>query len=114
MLIDLLVALLILVSALFSLAGSVGLARLPDFYMRLHGPSKSTTLGVGGMLLASMLYFSAREDLSLKELLIAAFLFVVAPVAAHLLSCAAVRRNLSSGAPVPRELRRSVERDFGK
>jgi multicomponent K+:H+ antiporter subunit G len=26
--------------------------------MRLHGPTKSTTLGVGGVVLASVVYFS--------------------------------------------------------
>ncbi|HSN72967.1 MAG TPA: Na+/H+ antiporter subunit G [Steroidobacteraceae bacterium] len=114
MFVDLLVALLILVSALFSFTGSVGLARLPDFFMRLHGPSKSTTLGVGGMLLASLVYFSVRDGLSLHELLIAGFLFVAAPVSAHLLSCAAVKRQVPSDAEVPRKLAESVDRQFGR
>ena len=62
--------------SLFLVGGAVsrcwapsGLARLPDFFMRLHGPSKATTLGVGGMLVASMLYFAARGAPSLHELL---------------------------------------------
>ncbi|MEH6561522.1 MAG: monovalent cation/H(+) antiporter subunit G, partial [Marinobacter sp.] len=30
----------------FTLVGAIGLARLPDFYTRLHGPTKATTVGV--------------------------------------------------------------------
>jgi len=41
----------LLVSAFFSLVGAIGLVRLPDFYMRLHAPTKASTLGVGGALL---------------------------------------------------------------
>ncbi|MDT7929182.1 monovalent cation/H(+) antiporter subunit G, partial [Tepidimonas sp.] len=46
---------LILVASFFLLVGSIGLVRFPDFYMRLHAPTKASTLGVGGVLLASML-----------------------------------------------------------
>ena len=42
---------LLLSGAAFALVGSWGLARLSDFFMRLHGPTKASTLGVGGVLL---------------------------------------------------------------
>jgi multicomponent K+:H+ antiporter subunit G len=67
------VAALIVLGALFVLLGSIGLARLPDFLTRLHGPTKATTLGVGAMLLASAIFFSTRESdggISLHELAI--------------------------------------------
>ena len=87
---ELAVAALLLVGAGFALVGSVGLARLPDFYARLHGPTKATTLGVGAMLLASALWFSGRgTGVSLHELLVAGFLFLTAPASAHLLAKAA-------------------------
>ena len=50
-----LAAALVLVASVFLLVGAIGLVRLPDFYMRLHAPTKASTLGVGGVLLASML-----------------------------------------------------------
>lgn len=85
--IELLVSLFLLVGASFAFIGSLGLARLPDFFARLHGPTKATTLGVGGMLVASVIHFSSRgEGLSLHELLVALFLFLTAPVSAHLLA----------------------------
>ena len=87
---DVVISLLLLVGASFALVGSVGLARLPGFFARLHGPTKATTLGVGGMLAASALYFSGRgAGVSLHELLVAAFLVLTAPASAHLMSKAA-------------------------
>jgi len=87
-----LVAALILVGAFFTLVGSLGLARLPDFYSRLHGPTKATTLGVGSLLLASMLFFVVEGDgLRLHKVLITVFLFLTAPVSGHLLAKAGLR-----------------------
>jgi multicomponent K+:H+ antiporter subunit G len=95
-------AILILTGAVFTFVGSLGLARLQDFYTRLHGPTKATTLGVGSLLVASMVHFSSRGDgLSLHEILVTLFLFITAPVSAHLLSKAALHLRLRSLAPVP-------------
>jgi multicomponent K+:H+ antiporter subunit G len=88
---ELLIGFFIVGGASFALIGSIGLARLPDFFSRLHGPTKATTLGVGGTLVASSVYFSLHGDgLSLHELLIMFFLFITAPVSAHLLAKAAL------------------------
>lgn len=93
-LVEFVVALLILLGAAFALLGSVGLARLPDFFTRLHGPTKATTLGVGAMVLASAVYFTAtQEGFSLHEIAVMLFLFITAPVSAHLLAKAALHRN---------------------
>ena len=93
--IEAIVCLLLLVGSLFMLIGAVGLARLPDFFMRLHGPTKSTTLGVGGIVLASVVYFSVRHNFaSLHELLIPAFLFLTAPISAHMLAKAGIQQQV--------------------
>ena len=103
---DVLVSVFLVVGAAFALVGSWGLARLPDFFMRLHGPSKTSTLGVGGMLIASMIHFSVREGApSLHELLITLFLFVTTPVSAHLLAKAALHLKLRSSCRLPGEER---------
>lgn len=92
------IAALILLGALFALLGSVGLARLPDFFTRLHGPTKSTTLGVGAMALASSIYFSTTQPgISLHEVAVMVFLFITAPVTAHLLAKAALHRHSTTG-----------------
>lgn len=91
---EFLVSALILLGALFALLGSVGLARLPDFFTRLHGPTKATTLGVGAMVLASAIFFSATQPgFSLHEIAVMVFLFITAPVTAHLLAKAALHRH---------------------
>jgi len=91
-LLDWLIAALLVAGSLFALVGSIGLAKFGDFYRRLHGPTKATTLGVGGVLLASALFFSRLgSTVSLHELLVAAFLFVTAPVSAQILVKAALQ-----------------------
>ena len=88
---DGLIAAMLLVSAFTALMGSFALVRFSDFYKRLHGPTKATTLGVGGVLIASAIYFSVRgPGLSVHEFLITLFLFLTAPVSAHLLVKAAM------------------------
>ncbi len=98
-----LAAVLILVAAFFLLVGAIGLMRFPDFYMRLHAPTKSSTLGVGGVLIASMLVTLANGRPSLAELLITLFVFVTAPVSANLLAQAALHLRLGSRAALPRD-----------
>jgi len=94
---DFLIAFLLVAGGVFALLGSFGLAKLGDFYKRLHGPTKATTLGVGSALLASCLWFSTRgAGLSLHELLITLFLALTAPVSAHQLARAAMRRRTTS------------------
>ncbi len=95
-------AALLVAGALFALIGSIGLVKLGSFYRRLHGPTKATTLGVGGVLLASALYFSRLSgSVSLHELLVTAFLFVTAPVSAQVLLKAALREDPEAPAPAP-------------
>lgn len=92
---EFIVSALIIIGASFTLVGSIGLYKLPDFFMRLHGPTKATTLGVGSLLIASALYFSFKtDDISLHEVLITVFLFITAPVSAHLMAKAAIHIKL--------------------
>ena len=81
------ISVLLCAGGFFVFIGSLGLAQLRDFYMRLHGPTKATTLGIGCMLVASMGYFwSIDGKPDVQELLITLFLFITAPVSAHLLA----------------------------
>jgi len=101
---ELLLSILILIGAGFTLIGSLGLLRLRDFYSRLHAPTKATTLGVGSLLIASAVFFSHRDEgLSLHEVLVTLFLFITAPVSAHLMAKAALHLRLPSLARPPNE-----------
>ena len=96
------IGLLAVIGGGFALIGTIGLVRLRDFYMRLHAPTKASTLGVGCALIASMLYFSLTgRGIVLHELAITLFLFVTAPVSAHLLAKAAMRGPRSPRPPDP-------------
>lgn len=99
---DILVAVLLTVGAVFALIGSWGLAKLHDFLKRLHGPTKASTLGVGCILLASIAYFTfTTGSPSLKELLVTLFVFLTAPVSAHLLVKAALKQHAGMRPPPP-------------
>jgi multicomponent K+:H+ antiporter subunit G len=104
LLIETLVAILILIGAAFTLLGSIGLVRLRDLYERLHTPTKATTLGVGSLLIASALFFSWRgPGISLHEVLVAVFLFITAPVSAHVIAKAALHQRTRSRSGLPSE-----------
>lgn len=92
---EVLVAFLLIVGGVFVLIGSIGLLRLPDFFMRLHGPTKATTLGLGGLLAASSIVFSFQgEGLALHEVLITVFLFITAPASAMILAKSAMHKRV--------------------
>lgn len=95
--IELILSFFILLGGLFMLIGSIGLARMPDFYMRLHAPTKATTLGVGSLLIGSMIFFSFKNSMfSIHEVLITLFLFITAPVSAHMMAKAALHLEIST------------------
>lgn len=95
------IAAMLVVGGFFTLVGAIGMLRFRDFYMRLHAPTKATTLGVGGVLLAGMAAGFAQGSWLPHELLITLFLFVTAPVSANLLAKAALHLRVPSKAPVP-------------
>ena len=100
---EVMVSIALLVGAFFTLVGSIGLVRFPDFYSRLHAPTKATTLGLGAFLVASLIHFATGPGkVSLHEPLIVLFLFMSAPVSAYLLAKAALhlsRRDDSDPPP---------------
>lgn len=95
---------LILLGAAIALLGSLALVRFPDVFTRLHGPAKATTLGVGGVLLGTIVYFLGEGEVGVvRELLITVFLFLTAPVSAHLIAKAALHRKCASMVPIPED-----------
>ncbi len=79
---DVLTAALLLTGAFFSLVAGVGIVRLPDLYLRMHASSKTTTIGLAGILLAVLVHFGTYE-VATRVLLVIAFTFFTAPVGAH-------------------------------
>ena len=90
---EIVISVLLVLAGIFGLVGSFGLLKLPDTMTRLHAPTKATTLGVGGVLIASMLYFWVFQDrLSWHEFLITMFLLLTAPITANFIAKAHLHR----------------------
>jgi multicomponent K+:H+ antiporter subunit G len=107
--VECIVSFFLILGAFFALTGSIGLCRMTDFFNRLHGPTKATTLGVGSMALASAVYFSFQGNgISFHEVLITLFLFITAPVSAHFLAKAARHQGLPFKGPDPKTSRKST------
>ena len=87
-LLDLVVAALLLVGALFALVAAVGLIRLPDLYTRMHAASKAGTLGSGVLLIALAIHDGTGGTAS-RALAGVVFFLLTAPISAHLLAKAA-------------------------
>ncbi len=86
-----LLGVLLIVGTFFILVGALGLVKLSDFFKRLHAPTKASTLGVGCVLLGSVGYhLFLGEDPQPRELLITVFLFITAPISAHMMAKAAL------------------------
>jgi multicomponent K+:H+ antiporter subunit G len=100
-LLEVAIAFLLVAGGLFCLIAAIGLVRFPDFFMRLHAPTKASTLGTGALLLASMAWHWTQGEWALRELLITLFLFVTAPVSANLLAQAALHLRVHSEARPP-------------
>ncbi|CAN5565479.1 monovalent cation/H(+) antiporter subunit G [soil metagenome] len=77
----------------FMFVSSLGLIRLPDFYSRLHAPTKAATLGLFFLLIAVALAVPEAVMVT-KALLVVAFIAATAPVGAHILARAAYRNDV--------------------
>lgn len=85
---------LIVFGTFFKIVAAVGLNRMPDFYSRMHGAAKSTTLGVTFILLAVAVHFGTAAAIT-KVILVILFFFITAPVGAHMLARAAYFRGVN-------------------
>lgn len=93
---EILVSIFLLIGAFFLLVGGIGMVRLPDLFMRLHAPTKSSTLGLGSFLIAAMIFSAIDGHFGFAEILITFFAFITAPVSANLMAQAALHLRLRS------------------
>ena len=73
----------------FILVGSIGLIRLPDVYTRLHAAGMTDTMGAG-LLLIGLSFQAGLTLITVRLLLIWAFLLFTSPIGTHALARAAV------------------------
>src|SRR5690606_14438887 len=81
-------ALLSTVGALSILFASIGILRMPDFYLRLSVTVKASTLGVGLLLICAAIMFP-DVSVTTRAIAIIFFLIITAPIGAHMIGRAA-------------------------
>jgi len=95
------VALCLLIGSGFAAVGVIGLLKFNDSMTRLHAPTKVGTVGIGALLLASMVHSFVLGETSLHELLIMAFLFVTAPISANFIAKVNIHKRSCDTPPEP-------------
>lgn len=80
-----LVGVLLLVGAIWSVIAAIGIVRMPDLFMRMQTATKASTMGIGCLMLAAGFHFGDLGIFS-RAVLVVAFLALTAPVSAHLIA----------------------------
>ncbi len=91
--IDILIGILSTIGASAILIASIGIVRMPDFYLRLSVTVKAATLGVGVLLICAAIEFPYTE-VPVKAFAIIFFLLLTGPVAAHMIGRMAFRSKV--------------------
>lgn len=89
----------LIVGSLFTLISAIGLLKFNSSMTRLHAPTKVGTIGVGALLLASIIYNGVFGEGAMHELLIMAFLFVTAPISANFIAKVNMHRGNCEAPP---------------
>ena len=85
---EVLSGIIILLGSFFILISAIGLIRMPDLFTRMSATTKASTLGVGLVLFGTALFWQ-DIGISARAIIIITFLFLTAPVAAHVIGRAA-------------------------
>ncbi|MGR4042305.1 Na+/H+ antiporter subunit G [Pseudomonas sp. 910_21] len=103
--VEILVAVLLVISSVFALIGALGILRMKSYFQRMHPPALASTMGSWTVALASILYFSAlKSGPVLHAWLIPILLSITVPVTTLLLARAALFRKRMAGDDVPAEV----------
>jgi multicomponent Na+:H+ antiporter subunit G len=86
--VDIFSALCVVVGTCFMLIASIGILRMPDFYIRMSTITKATSLGLGFILLGAAIHLNTLEII-LKAAAILLFIVITSPVSAYIIAKAA-------------------------
>ncbi len=95
------VCLSLIIGSGFVLVGAIGLLKFNDPMTRLHAPTKVGTVGIGMLLLASVIHSFDIGQPSTHELLIMVFLFVTAPISANFIAKMNIHSRACENPPPP-------------
>ena len=85
--------LFLLAGSFFVVSGGIGLVRMPDFFTRMHPSGVVDTLGAT-LVVAGLIVQAGPTQVTMKLLLILAFLFFTSPTATHAVAHAALAGGL--------------------
>ncbi|MGE4273750.1 MAG: Na+/H+ antiporter subunit G [Desulfitobacterium sp.] len=109
---EVLVSVMIILGGLVALISAIGALRFPDVYTRSHAASKSSALGVLLVLIGVFLYFAFVDGyISIRLLLGIFFIFLTAPVGAHVICRAAYRSGVKMAGDNPQDELKEVLAD---
>jgi len=84
----------IVVGAVFSVIGAVGILRLPDVFSRMHGAGIIDTLGAG-LILVGLMFQAGFSLITVKLILIVVFVLYTSPTTTHALARAALNGGVN-------------------
>lgn len=84
---------LLVVGALFFLAGTLGLLRFPDAYTRLHAVTKADNLGLG-LVVVGLVILCPSWQQALKLVAVWLLVLTASSTASHLIARSALRGGL--------------------
>ena len=92
---EVIICILLVIGIFFTLAGVVGVIRMPDTFCRLQSATNIATMGAMPIALACSIYgFSeSNTSLGIKSLKIVVFLLISNPVGAHAMARAAYKNK---------------------
>ena len=92
---EVIICILLVIGIFFTLAGVVGVIRMPDTFCRLQSATNIATMWAMPIALACSIYgFSeSNTSLGIKSLIIVVFLLISNPVGAHAMARAAYKNK---------------------
>ena len=84
----------ILGGVIFIVISSIGILRLPDFYIRISVITKAITLGITLILIGIGIYFNDLVIAS-KVITIITFMMITSPLSAHIIARAATKNKVA-------------------
>ena len=97
MLLRIIIDVLIAVGAIFALAGTIGVIKMPDTFCRMQASTCVSTLGIIGVCLGALLhaiFVMGSASAAVKIVLIGALVLVTNPIGSHALAKGAYQAGI--------------------
>jgi multicomponent Na+:H+ antiporter subunit G len=75
----------IIIGIVFTAIATLGILRMPDLFLRMSMSTKGATLGVGSVLVGSIIFFIDDIEVATRATATLIFLLLTAPISAHMI-----------------------------